>query len=169
MYFLYRILTAIIAAVLAPYYAVRAWRRGEAAGTVSERLGRVPREIAARASEATGQVTGAPTGGAIWIHAVSVGEVLAAAPLVEGLKRRFARTPILVSTTTETGRKLARERLGRADGIFYFPWDSVGGVRRALGSIRPAMAIVMETESWPNFLREARRAGSPVIFANARI
>ncbi len=85
MYFLYRILTAIIAAALAPYYAVRAWRRGEAAGTVSERLGRVPPEIAARASEAAAQAERGPAGGAIWIHAVSVGEVLAAAALVEGL------------------------------------------------------------------------------------
>jgi 3-deoxy-D-manno-octulosonic-acid transferase len=161
IYLLYRILSALSAAVLAPYYAVRAWRRGEAAGTVGERLGRVPPEIAERARRATGRT--------IWIHAVSVGEVLAASALVAGLKRRFSDSVIVVSTTTETGRQLARERLAAADGIFYFPWDSAGAVRCALGRVRPAMVIVMETEVWPNFLREARRSGIPVIFANARI
>ena len=76
---------------------------------------------------------------------------------------------IFVSTTTETGQRLARERLQSADGIFYFPLDWVVPVRRALRAIRPALVIVMETEIWPNFLREARRANVPVIFANARI
>jgi 3-deoxy-D-manno-octulosonic-acid transferase len=160
-YFLYRILSALSAAALAPYYAVRAWRRGEPVATVGERLGRVPPEIATRAVQAQGR--------AIWIHAVSVGEVLAAGALVEGLKRRFADCAIFVSTTTETGRQLARERLASADGIFYFPWDSAGGVRRALRSVGPTVVIVMETEIWPNFLREARRSDVPVIFANARI
>jgi len=169
MYFLYRMLTALSAAALAPYYALRTWRRGEPVGSVQERLGRVPPAIAARANQAAGPLIGGLAGGAVWIHAVSVGEVLAAAALVEGMKRRFPHHAIFVSTTTETGRKLAGERLGCADGIFYFPWDSVGGVRRALGSIRPVLAIVMETEIWPNFLREARRSGIPVIFANARI
>jgi 3-deoxy-D-manno-octulosonic-acid transferase len=158
---LYRILAALSAAALAPYYAVRAWRRGEPIRTVGERLGRVPREVKASADRSAGRT--------VWIHAVSVGEVLAAVSLAEGLKRRFADCAIFVSTTTETGRQLARERLTCADGIFYFPWDSVGGARRALRSIRPTAVIVMETEIWPNFLREATRGGVPVIFANARI
>jgi 3-deoxy-D-manno-octulosonic-acid transferase len=98
-----------------------------------------------------------------------VGEVLAAKPLVEGLKRRYPGRPIFVSTTTETGQKLARERLQSADAIFYFPLDWVVPVRRALRAIRPALVIIMETEIWPNFLREARHAGVPVIFANARV
>jgi 3-deoxy-D-manno-octulosonic-acid transferase len=161
IYFLYRILSALSAAALAPYYAVRAWRRGVTAGTVAERLGRVPPEIRARASASAGRV--------IWIHAVSVGEVLAAGALVEGLKRRLPDCTIFVSTTTDTGRQLARERLASADGIFYFPWDSAGGVRRALRGVRPVVVIVMETEIWPNFLREARKSDIPVIFANARI
>ncbi|MGA8768733.1 MAG: 3-deoxy-D-manno-octulosonic acid transferase, partial [Candidatus Acidiferrales bacterium] len=107
--------------------------------------------------------------GAIWIHAVSVGEVLAAKPLAEGLRRRFPGQAVFVSTTTETGQRLARERLQSVDGIFYFPLDWIVPVRRALRSIHPALVIVMETEIWPNFLREARRLGIPVIFANARI
>jgi 3-deoxy-D-manno-octulosonic-acid transferase len=159
MYFLYRILTAIGMLLIGPYYAWRGWRRGEPASTLTERFGGVPEEIAKRAKAAPG---------AVWIHAVSVGEVLAAQPLVERLKASGGRS-VFVSTTTETGRRLARERLQSADGIFYFPLDWVVPVRRALRAIHPAIVIIMETEIWPNFLREAGRAGIPVVFVNARI
>ena len=167
MYFFYRILTAAGMFVLAPYYAVRGWRRGEPSRAWRERLGILPRDITIRATGGGAAKGIAPS--TIWIHAVSVGEVLAAKPLLEGLKRRFPGRAVLVSTTTETGQRLARERLQSADGIFYFPLDWVVPVRRALRAVRPAVIIVMETEIWPNFLREARRRGVPVIFANARI
>ncbi len=170
MYFLYRIVTAVGMFVLAPYFALRGWRPGERRGAFRERLGILPSYILASAQSGAAQETGASRrGGPIWIHAVSVGEVLAAQPLVEGLKREFPGRAILVSTTTETGQRLARERLESADGIFYFPLDWIVPVRKALRTIRPALVIVMETEIWPNFLREARRGGIPVIFANARI
>ncbi|MGC2000589.1 MAG: 3-deoxy-D-manno-octulosonic acid transferase, partial [Candidatus Acidiferrales bacterium] len=137
-----------------------------------ERLGSLPPEIAARARASAGAPNAGSAdtaAGPIWIHAVSVGEVLAAKPLIEGLQRRFPGRPIFVSTTTETGQRLARERLQSADGIFYFPLDWVVPVRRALRAIRPALVIIMETEIWPNFLREANRADVTVVFANARI
>jgi 3-deoxy-D-manno-octulosonic-acid transferase len=159
MSLLYRLFTALAILLLAPYYAIRGWRRGEPLQTLRERLGSVPREITDACSK----------GGAIWIHAVSVGEVLAAQPVADGLRARYPERAIFVSTTTETGQRLARERLKSASGIFYFPLDSAGAVRRALRGIRPAAVIVMETEIWPNFLREAAEAGVPVIFANARI
>src|ERR1700683_5332184 len=140
MYFLYRMLTAAGMFVLAPYYALRGWRRGEPASALRERLGRLPPEIAARAAvsqfaeKVTGvssgvktpeekagfeselklrppkkqtssanrsSATGPSSGGAIWIHAVSVGEVLAAKPLLDGLKERFPEHAVYVSTTTE--------------------------------------------------------------------
>jgi 3-deoxy-D-manno-octulosonic-acid transferase len=164
MYFLYRILTAAGIFLLAPYYALRGWRRGEPSRALLERLGSVPRTLAARASSSA-----SADGAAVWIHAVSVGEVLAAKPLAEALKQRFPARAVFVSTTTETGRRLARERLRSVDGIFYFPLDWIVSVRRALRAIRPAIVIVMETEIWPNFLHETRRGGVPVIFANARI
>jgi 3-deoxy-D-manno-octulosonic-acid transferase len=167
MYFFYRILTAASMFLLTPYYVLRGWRRGEPARALRERFGRVPPEIAARAAVSSSAKEAAP--GSIWIHAVSVGEVLAAQPLVEGLKRRFPGRAILVSTTTDTGQRLALERLRSADGIFYFPFDWVVPVRRALRAIRPALVVVMETEIWPNFLREANRLGVRVVFANARI
>jgi 3-deoxy-D-manno-octulosonic-acid transferase len=159
MYFFYRLITALSMILLAPYYAVRGWRRDEPT-SASERLGNIPPAIASRASAASRPV---------WIHAVSVGEVLAAKPLAEGLRRRFPDRPIFISTTTETGQRLARERMQSVDGIFYFPLDWIVPVRRALRTIHPALVIIMETEIWPNFLRESRRRNVPVVFANARI
>ena len=159
MMLFYQLFTALAILVLAPYYAIRGWRRGEPWQTLRERLGRVPGSV----------IHACAKGGAIWIHAVSVGEVLAAQPIVTELKQQYAERPVFVSTTTETGQRLARERLKSASGVFYFPLDSSGAVRRALRGIRPAIVIVMETEIWPNFLREAYEAGVPVVFANARI
>ena len=159
MMLFYQLFTSLAILVLAPYYAIRGWRRGEPWQTLRERLGRVP----------VGVIQACAKGGAIWIHAVSVGEVLAAQPIVTELKQQYAERPVFVSTTTEAGQRLAPERLKSASGVFYFPLDSSGAVRRALRGIRPAIVIVMETEIWPNFLREAYEAGVPVVFANARI
>ena len=170
MYFFYRILTAVGMFFLAPYFALRGWRAGEPSGALRERLGSLPPEIAVRAATAAVRTASSPANnGPIWIHAVSVGEVLAAQPLIDGLKRRYPAATIFVSTTTETGQRLARERLQTADGIFYFPLDWVVPVRRALRAIKPSLIIIMETEIWPNFLREAHRSNIPVVFANARI
>ncbi|HTU35812.1 MAG TPA: 3-deoxy-D-manno-octulosonic acid transferase [Candidatus Acidoferrum sp.] len=165
MYFLYRGLTALSMLVLAPYYALRGWRRGER-HAFRERFGALPPKIVAAAGDSLEHGDNAR---AIWIHAVSVGEVLAAKPLVDGLKQRMPSRPVYVSTTTETGQQLARERLKCADAVFYFPLDWVYPVRRALKEMRPALVVIMETEIWPNFLREARNMAIPVVFANARI
>jgi len=169
MYFFYRILTAAGMFLLAPYFALRGWRASEPSGALRERLGSLPPEIATRATTAAAAATTSANTGPIWIHAVSVGEVLAAQPLIDGLKHRYPAATIFVSTTTETGQRLARERLQSADGIFYFPLDWVVPVRRALRAIRPSLVVIMETEIWPNFLRETHRADIPVVFANARI
>lgn len=160
MYFFYRLITAVGMLLLAPYYAFRGWRKGEPFRALMERLGTPPPEVVSRARSACG---------AIWIHAVSVGEVLAAKPLADQLKKRFPERAILISTTTETGQRLARERLASADSVLYFPLDWTAAVRGTLRAIRPGIVVVMETEIWPNFLREARRERVPVVFANARI
>jgi 3-deoxy-D-manno-octulosonic-acid transferase len=105
----------------------------------------------------------------IWIHAVSVGEVLAVLPLAEQLKKRFPQRRLVVSTTTITGQKIARERMPFADAMFYFPLDWRGPVKRAHDAARPVAVIIVETEIWPNFLRECRRTEVPVIFVNGRL
>ena len=159
MYFLYSVLTAAGMILLAPYFAVQGLRRGKYLHSLRERLGHVPPEVTARAA--------AP--GAIWIHAVSVGEVMAAVLLAQRLKEQFPGRLLFVSTTTATGQRVARERIKGADGVFYFPLDWTGPVRRVFAAVKPVMVIVVETEVWPNFLREARRRGVPVVFVNARI
>jgi 3-deoxy-D-manno-octulosonic-acid transferase len=85
------------------------------------------------------------------------------------LKQAYPDRPLVISTTTLTGQALARERLPFADAIFYFPLDWAFCVRRALRAVRPAIVIVLETEIWPNFLREARRRSVPVVFVSGRI
>jgi 3-deoxy-D-manno-octulosonic-acid transferase len=148
MYFFYRVLTALSMLVLAPYYALRGWRRGQDSRALRQRFGGLPPEITARteAGAKTGTTDGEGAGskfGAIWIHAVSVGEVLAAKPLVEGLKRREPEHLVYVSTTTETGQQLARERLQCADAVFYFPLDWVIPVRRALRGMKLSVTLLL--------------------------
>src|SRR5258707_15817428 len=115
---------------LAPYSAHGGKGRGDRTAGLKNRVGFGPRGVPARAA------TASRDGGAIWIHAVSVGEVLAAQPLLAGLKQEFPGRAVFVSTTTETGQRLARTRLQCADGIFYFPLDWVMPVRKALTSIQ---------------------------------
>jgi 3-deoxy-D-manno-octulosonic-acid transferase len=159
MYFLYSLLTAFVALIALPYYFLKGLRTGKYLSNLGARMGRVP----------SGVRTGAQGGGALWLHAVSVGEVIAGVPLARALKQHFPNRPLMISTTTQTGQKVARERLNFADAVFYFPLDWAWMVKRVLRAIRPVAVLVLETEIWPNFLREAKRAGVPVIFANGRI
>lgn len=108
--------------------------------------------------------TGVP---AIWFHAVSVGEVLAAATLIDRLRREQPRTPVFLSTSTLAGRALADKKIGK--GVFFAPLDYRSPVRRVLRRIRPALVVVLETEIWPNLYRESKRAGASLLVVNARI
>jgi 3-deoxy-D-manno-octulosonic-acid transferase len=163
MYALYSLLTAAGMFLLSPYFLFRGLIDGKYLGHVRERLGwRFPQELRVGTGRGLHE-------GTIWIHAVSVGEVLAAYPLAKQLKERYRERRLVVSTTTATGQKLARERMRFADAIFYFPLDWRGPVRRALERVRPGAVIIVETEIWPNFMRECRRTGAPVIFVNGRL
>lgn len=159
MYFLYSVVTAIGMVLLAPYFVLQGLRRGKYLGNFRERMGYLPEVLAHEVQPRT----------SIWVHAVSVGEVLASKPVVDGLKKQFPECSVFLSTTTTTGQDLARERVRSADGIFYFPFDWPLPVRRAFERIRPKLVVILETEIWPNFLREAKRADVPVVFVNARI
>jgi len=111
----------------------------------------------------------ANSAGAIWIHAVSVGEALSGVALARRLKEAYPGRPLIVSTTTMTGQALARERMPFADAVIYFPLDWTFCVCRALEAVRPSLVLVLETEIWPNFLHEARRRKIPVVFVSGRI
>ncbi len=160
MYFFYSLMMALAALLLTPYWIIKGISQGKYLSNLSERLGfsypaleKLPRERA----------------GAIWLHAVSVGETLSSVALAKRLKERYPERPLIVSTTTITGQTIARERMPFADAVIYFPLDWAFCVKRALAAVKPAIVIVLETEIWPNFLRETRQSGVPVVFVSGRI
>jgi len=104
----------------------------------------------------------------IWIHAVSVGEVLAVSGLVGQIRRQFPQHRMVISTTTDTGQDLARKRFGE-ENVFYFPMDLAFAVRSYMRALRPELVVLAETEFWPNFLRISRASGARVAVVNARI
>jgi len=106
---------------------------------------------------------------AIWVHAVSVGETVAAAPLVESLLRQYPDHRLVMTSTTPTGSARVRALFG--DRVFhvYLPWDLPGCMGRFLARTRPALLLIMETELWPNMLHYSRAAGCRIILVNARM
>jgi 3-deoxy-D-manno-octulosonic-acid transferase len=124
-----------------------------------ERLGFVPCTL-------TQRLSGSPR---IWIHAVSLGEVKAAAPLVKALKKIIPGCSVMISTTTEHGHDLAMETFGEDAAVVYAPVDFVGSVRKALSRVRPDVLVFLETEIWPAWIAEARRMGIKTALINGRI
>jgi 3-deoxy-D-manno-octulosonic-acid transferase len=156
--FLYSVALGVGMLVSLPYWLFQMARHGKYRKGLAERLGRVPSRLRLPGEEEP----------VIWIHAVSVGEVLAVAGLVEELRRRFPRHKIFVSTTTDTGQALARARFGEAN-VFYFPMDFVFAIRPYLRVLRPQIVVIAETEFWPNFIRRAHASGARIAVVNARI
>jgi 3-deoxy-D-manno-octulosonic-acid transferase len=160
VYFTYSLLMGLAALLVAPYWFVQGLRHGKYLSNLGERLGLSFPALAKLAADSKG---------AIWIHAVSVGEALSAITLARRLKETYPDRPLIISTTTQTGQALARERMPFADAVIYFPLDWGSCVRRALDAVRPSVVLVLETEIWPNFLREAGRRKIPVLFVSGRI
>ncbi len=142
-----------------PLYLLRLWRRGKAeAGyrfRLLERLGFYPGRP--------------PLPGAIWLHAVSLGETRAALPLVEALRRAQPDIRLLLTHGTATGRTAGRKLMQEGDGQVWLPYDTPGAARRFLRHFQPSVGILMETELWPTMMREAQRHGVPMVMANARL
>lgn len=106
----------------------------------------------------------------IWLHCVSVGETNAARPLVDEIKNTFPEHRLIVSTTTKTGQELAKTIFaGKAEAVFYFPFDWKFSVRRALDNFKPSVVLLMETEIWPRSIHEAKRDGAKVAIINGRL
>ena len=158
IYFLYRALQAFGLPVLLLYFLYRGlWDRGYWR-SLPERFGFLPRSL-----KQTGP-------GAIWLHAVSVGEILSCVEFLRLVRAELPRTPVFVSTTTLAGRATAEAKLaGLADGIFYAPVDYVFAVRRVLRALQPAVVAIAETEIWPNLFRETKRSGASLAIVNGRI
>lgn len=157
MYVVYSFLLTIGFFLLLPRFAIDAFRSGKYVIGLRERLGRVPKLDSLSSP-------------IIWLHCVSVGETEAARPLVRALRERLPNYRLVVSTTTVTGQQVARRAFAQdATVIFYFPIDWPWTVRRVLEALNPAAVLVMETELWPNLLRECGRRAIPVALVNGRI
>jgi 3-deoxy-D-manno-octulosonic-acid transferase len=157
MYLLYSILLTLGVVVLLPRFLLDALRHGKYVAGLGERLGNL------HALEKDSSPV-------IWLHCVSVGETQAARPLVNELRQRFPAHRLVVSTTTLTGQKVAREVFKDvAARVFYFPFDWRWTVRRSLRAINPAAVLIMETELWPGFLRECRRQQIKTAIVNGRL
>jgi 3-deoxy-D-manno-octulosonic-acid transferase len=157
MYLIYSALLAAGLLVSLPYWLLQGLRHGKYSTGLGERLGRIPQRLVVQHERP-----------AIWIHAVSVGEVLAVSGLVAGLAKRFSQYRVVISTTTDTGQKLARTRFG-AENVFYFPLDFGFAIRPYLRLLRPDLIVIAETEFWPNFLRLTHASGARIAVVNARI
>ncbi len=158
MYFLYSLLLTLAFLILLPRFVFDAFRHGKYAAGFWQRAGAVPRV----AFDAARPVA--------WIHCVSVGETMAARPVIAELRARHPHFRIVVSTTTLTGQRTARAQFGKAaTQVIYFPFDWAWSVRRTLRRVNPSVVLIMETELWANFLRECRRRAIPVALVNGRL
>ncbi len=157
-YLLYWLLQALAFPLLLLYLVRRIAKNRAYARRLGERFGLLPPAVHPALP------------GAVWLHVVSVGEVIAAIPLIQALRDALPDAPVYVSTSTIAGRAMADKKLtGLAAGVFYAPLDYRFAVRRVLRRLKPALLVVMETEIWPNMLREAKRSGAGVLIVNARI
>jgi 3-deoxy-D-manno-octulosonic-acid transferase len=157
MYLLYSLLLTLGMIVLLPRFAIDAFRAGKYVTGLRQRFGRLP----------ILPDSGRPL---IWLHCVSVGETEAARPLVKALLERFPNYRLAVSTTTVTGQHVANRVFNEeVSAIFYFPIDWAWTVRRVLRTLRPSAVLIVETELWPNLLRECRRQSIPVALVNGRV
>ena len=157
MYLAYSLLTLAVFVAVSPYFLYQAVRYKKHIGSLGQRLGYLPLSFNVDGEES------------IWIHAVSVGEALTARALAADLKARYPRLRLFLSTTTIAGQEVARGSLQHLDAVFYFPFDWTFIVRRTLNLVKPRVFIMMETEIWPNLLRECRARGVKTVMINGRI
>ena len=157
MYSLYSFLVVVAAVLASPWFVYQALRYRKYVGSLGQRMGYLPVSF-----NMDGDAS-------IWVHAVSVGEVLTARPLISELKRRYPHLRMFLSTTTMAGQQLARRSVRDVDAVFYFPFDFGFVIRRTLDLVRPELFIMMETEIWPNLLRECRARGIKTAVVNGRL
>jgi 3-deoxy-D-manno-octulosonic-acid transferase len=159
MYILYNIFLVLATIVLSPLILLKLMTVPKYRGGLTQKLGRLRKSV-------MNVIKGARP---IWVHAVSVGEVMAAHPLIRELKKKYPQRRLILSTVTVTGHYTARRRVPEADAVFYFPFDYPCIVRKVIKGINPELVLIAETELWPNFFRELKRAGIPSAVINGRI
>jgi 3-deoxy-D-manno-octulosonic-acid transferase len=157
VYLAYSLLLAAALLVSLPWWLLEMLRHGKYREGWRQRLGRVPERLLQHPASET-----------IWIHAVSVGEVLAISRVVDDLRAQLPGCRLVISTTTDTGQNLARERFGQ-EHVFYVPLDFTFAIRPYLRALHIRVLVLAESEFWPNLLRLARESGASVAVVNARI
>jgi 3-deoxy-D-manno-octulosonic-acid transferase len=157
VYLLYSVVTLMLLVALSPYFVYQALRHNKYLGSLRQRFGYLPVSFNLDGDES------------IWVHAVSVGEVLAARPLISELRKRYPSLKVFLSTTTRSGQELARRSISDVDAVFYMPFDWTFTVRRTLKLVKPRLFVMVETEIWPNLLRECRRSKIKTVLVNGRI
>ena len=157
MYAVYSLLILLFGAVVSPYLVYQAMRYKKYIGSLRQRMGYLPVSFNLDGDQS------------IWIHAVSVGETLTVRALIGELRSRYPSLRIFLSTTTMAGQQVARRNLQDVDAVFYFPFDLSFVVRRTLRLVKPKLFVMMETEIWPNLLRECKRLGVATVMVNGRI
>jgi 3-deoxy-D-manno-octulosonic-acid transferase len=158
MYSLYNTLLLLASLGALPYFAIQSLRITKYRAGLRQRFGHVSPDV----------VSALQGRRPLWLHAVSVGEVIAAVPLVNALRQRFPHLPVLISTVTETGQATACEKMAAA-AYLYFPLDYPWVVHQVIARLQPRLFLMVETEIWPNFLRELTRQAIPAILVNGRI
>lgn len=157
MYLLYSALLAAFLLITLPYWLLQMLRHGKYRAGLRQRFGAVPPHLLKAGKQRT-----------IWVHAVSVGEVVASSAVVEALRREYPSHRVLISTTTSTGQKLAAKKFG-AENVLYFPLDFAFALRPYVEALRPELCVIAETEFWPNFLRLVKRQDARIAVINCRI
>ncbi|MFA5072409.1 MAG: 3-deoxy-D-manno-octulosonic acid transferase [Nitrospirota bacterium] len=159
MYFIYNVFLVFATVVLLPVILFKLITVPKYRGGITQKLGRLRKGVM-RIIRGTRP---------IWVHAVSVGEVMAVHPLIRELKKKYPDQKLVLSTVTVTGYYTARQRVPEADAVFFFPFDYAWIVRRIIRGIKPSLVLIAETELWPNFFRELKKEGIPSAVINGRI
>lgn len=167
LYFLYSLLLAAAMLLSLPYWVFQMLRHGRYRTGLEERLGRIPPRLGT-SDKVSAQDSSSQPARVIWVHAVSVGEVIAVSGLVAAMRNRFPQHQVFVSTTTDTGQAMARKRFG-PENVFYFPMDFAFAIRPYVQALRPELVAIAETEFWPNFLHLAHDSGARIAIVNGRI
>lgn len=159
MHILYNILATVLVILATPVFIVRMLREKGFAERLRQSFGLLPEDTLIKVEGKN----------CIWLHAASVGEIVATSPIVKEIKKELPDSPILISVVTETGYAMAQRIIPEADAVIFFPLDLPWLCKRVVGRIRPRVFLPVETELWPNFLRAARRYDIPVMMVNGRI
>jgi 3-deoxy-D-manno-octulosonic-acid transferase len=159
VYIFYNLLLLVFSFGALPIFLAKLVFSPQKRGTYAQKLGFLPLETVEK-------LEGEPR---VWIHAVSLGEVGAVHPLIRELRRVYPGACLMLSTGTESGQKMARERVTEASGTFFFPWDYPWVVRKVIRRLKPDLFAISETELWPNFLRIVKEEGTRTLLVNGRI